>query len=89
MAKPCLNICFSLFYLFRFFIVCLCYSKTLFSLFRINDRIVSANGFNLDNADYATAVQIMKDSEHLNLVNNAKNGNCNDANNKQFSNVFL
>lgn len=35
---------------------------------RINDRIVIANGFNLENADYATAVQIMKDSDVLNLV---------------------
>lgn len=36
--------------------------------FSVNDRITSANGVNLDNVDYNTAVRIMKESEHLNLV---------------------
>ncbi|KRX92396.1 Tight junction protein ZO-1 [Trichinella pseudospiralis] len=35
---------------------------------RINDRIVYVNGVNLENADHSTAIQIMKDSENLNVI---------------------
>uniref|UniRef100_A0A915KE88 Tight junction protein ZO-2 n=1 Tax=Romanomermis culicivorax TaxID=13658 RepID=A0A915KE88_ROMCU len=37
-------------------------------LLTINDRIITANGINLENADYTTAIQIMKDSDQLNLI---------------------
>lgn len=30
--------------------------------FRVNDRIMSANGVSLDNVEYATAVQVLRDS---------------------------
>ncbi len=31
-------------------------------LFRINDRVTSANGISLEGVDYATAVQVLRDS---------------------------
>ncbi|TKR93669.1 hypothetical protein L596_008082 [Steinernema carpocapsae] len=37
-------------------------------LVQVNDRIVSANGVNLENADYSTAVNIMKESQQLNMI---------------------
>lgn len=30
--------------------------------YRVNDRIISVNGISLDNVDYATAVQVLRDS---------------------------
>lgn len=36
--------------------------KYLFSVFRVNDRIISVNGISLQNVDYATAVQVLRDS---------------------------
>lgn len=30
--------------------------------FRVNDRIISVNGISLQNVDYATAVQVLRDS---------------------------
>ncbi|VDN37496.1 unnamed protein product [Gongylonema pulchrum] len=35
---------------------------------RVNDRILSANGVSLDNAEYAEAVKIMKESQQLNMI---------------------
>ncbi len=32
------------------------------SFFRINDRVISANGIPLEGVDYATAVQVLRDS---------------------------
>lgn len=52
----------------------LCYHNThwflfLFCIFRINDRVISANGISLENVDYATAVQVLRDSvAAVNLV---------------------
>lgn len=37
------------------------YSHVLFS-YRVNDRIISVNGISLQNVDYATAVQVLRDS---------------------------
>ena len=34
----------------------------VFVLFRINDRVISANGISLEGVDYATAVQVLRDS---------------------------
>ena len=37
--------------------------------FRINDRVISAGGASLEGVDYATAVQVLRDSGHsVNLV---------------------
>lgn len=36
--------------------------QALFSFFRINDRVISANGISLEGVDYATAVQVLRDS---------------------------
>ena len=33
-----------------------------FFYFRINDRVISANGISLEGVDYATAVQVLRDS---------------------------
>jgi tight junction protein 1 len=35
-------------------------SKSQF--YRVNDRIITANGISLENVDYATAVQVLRDS---------------------------
>uniref|UniRef100_A0A0N5A8Y0 Tight junction protein ZO-1 n=1 Tax=Syphacia muris TaxID=451379 RepID=A0A0N5A8Y0_9BILA len=37
-------------------------------LVRVNDRILSANGISLENAEYAAAVKIMKESQQLNMI---------------------
>ncbi|KAI6241188.1 hypothetical protein M3Y99_00342000 [Aphelenchoides fujianensis] len=39
-----------------------------FGLVQVNDRIVSANGVSLENADYATAVQLMREAQQLNMI---------------------
>ena len=37
--------------------------------FRINDRVISANNVSLEGVDYATAVQVLRDSgQNVNLV---------------------
>lgn len=36
--------------------------------YRVNDHIISANGFSLEHADYAAVIAIMKEAEHLNMV---------------------
>ena len=39
------------------------------NLFRINDRVISANNVSLEGVDYATAVQVLRDSgQTVNLV---------------------
>lgn len=38
------------------------------SNFRVNDRIISANGVSLEHADFATAVSLMKEAQQLNMV---------------------
>ncbi|KRY75858.1 Tight junction protein ZO-1, partial [Trichinella pseudospiralis] len=43
-------------------------SGPAWGLLQINDRIVYVNGVNLENADHSTAIQIMKDSENLNVI---------------------
>uniref|UniRef100_A0A915DZZ1 PDZ domain-containing protein n=1 Tax=Ditylenchus dipsaci TaxID=166011 RepID=A0A915DZZ1_9BILA len=43
-------------------------SGPAFGLVQINDRIVSANGLCLENAEYAMAVAVMKDAEQLNMI---------------------
>uniref|UniRef100_A0A915BRN7 Tight junction protein ZO-3 n=1 Tax=Parascaris univalens TaxID=6257 RepID=A0A915BRN7_PARUN len=37
-------------------------------LVQVNDRILSANGVSLENAEYAAAVKIMKESQQLNMI---------------------
>jgi tight junction protein 1 len=37
-------------------------SKKLSPSFRVNDRIISVNGISLENVEYATAVQVLRDS---------------------------
>ena len=71
----------------------LLYLKT--SIFRINDRVITANNNSLEGVDYATAVQVLRDSgQSVNLVvkrrlvlpptvvtnNNNTNGVANNAN---------
>ena len=46
------NLCFI--HLFNWFFVC--------SVFRVNDRINSVNGVSLENVEYSTAVQVLRDS---------------------------
>ncbi|KAH7728368.1 PDZ domain protein [Aphelenchoides avenae] len=43
-------------------------SGPAFGLVQLYDRIISANGVPLENADYATAVNIMKDAQQLNMM---------------------
>jgi hypothetical protein len=38
--------------------------KSCLLCFRVNDRILSANGVPLENVDYSTAVQVLRDSGH-------------------------
>ena len=40
-------------------VVCVC---------RVNDRIISANGVSLENVEYATAVQVLRDSGNTVLL---------------------
>lgn len=39
-----------------------------FGLVQVGDRVVAANGVSLENADYSTAVALMKEAEQLNMV---------------------
>lgn len=39
-----------------------CKHSFLLFLYRVNDRIISVNGISLQNVDYATAVQVLRDS---------------------------
>lgn len=42
----------------------------IFLIHRENDRIISVNGVSLENVDYATAVQVLRDSGNtVTLVN--------------------
>lgn len=43
------------------FVISVFFLNTLL-LFRVNDRIISVNGISLQNVDYATAVQVLRDS---------------------------
>ncbi len=36
--------------------------------FRINDRVISANGVSLEGVDYATAVQVLRDSGQVEIL---------------------
>jgi hypothetical protein len=42
--------------------------KRLEFVCRVNDRIISANGVSLDNVEYATAVQVLRDSGNTVLL---------------------
>lgn len=37
-------------------------------LSRVNDRILSANGVSFESIDYSSAVDIIKNAEHINMV---------------------
>ncbi len=37
---------------------------------RINDRVISANGVSLEGVDYATAVQVLRDSGQVEIRSN-------------------
>jgi C-terminal processing protease CtpA/Prc len=39
-----------------------------FGLVQVGDRVIAANGVSLENADYSTAVALMKEAEQLNMV---------------------
>uniref|UniRef100_F1KS33 Tight junction protein ZO-3 n=1 Tax=Ascaris suum TaxID=6253 RepID=F1KS33_ASCSU len=43
-------------------------SGPAWGLVQVNDRILSANGVSLENAEYAAAVKIMKESQQLNMI---------------------
>ena len=56
-------------------------------LFRINDRVISANNISLEGVDYATAVQVLRDSgQSVNLVVKRRLVLPPSANNNQNSN---
>ena len=45
------------------------HKNVIFYIFRINDRVISANNVSLEGVDYATAVQVLRDSgQNVNLV---------------------
>ncbi|KAK6028609.1 PDZ/DHR/GLGF domain protein [Ostertagia ostertagi] len=37
-------------------------------LLQVNDRILSANGVSFESIDYSSAVDIIKNAEHINMV---------------------
>ncbi|VDM45101.1 unnamed protein product [Toxocara canis] len=43
-------------------------SGPAWGLVQVNDRILSANGVSLENAEYASAIRIMKESQQLNMI---------------------
>lgn len=38
------------------------FDRIIYFIYRVNDRIITVNGISLQNVDYATAVQVLKDS---------------------------